>query len=65
MDEIQGLKGITAARKRLQYLRSEKCFISKRLEHLGNVIQPRTPMRYGQKWMIPENPEVSCSNYMH
>jgi hypothetical protein len=55
MDEIQGLKGITAARKRLQYLRSEKCFISKRLERLGNVIQPRTPMRYGQKWMILEN----------
>jgi len=48
MDEIQGLKGITAARTRLQYLRPEKCFISKRLEHPGNVIQPRTPMRYGR-----------------
>jgi len=65
MDEIQGLKRVTAARKGLQYLRSEKCFISKMLEHLGSVIQPRTPMRYRQKWVIPEKPVVSCSNYMH
>jgi len=65
MDEIQELKRFTAARERLQYLRPEKCFISKMLECLDDVIQPRTPIRYRQKRVIPEKAEVSCSNYMH